>query len=80
LEVCIAVGFGRGGIMFPNESSMKKLNLYKCNRHVMRWLVYEMRLPVFSYDKDGHYYFAKTALFEEVIEKMPLHIKVLSWL
>jgi hypothetical protein len=58
----------------------KSDTVYECNKHVMRWLVYEKSLPVLSLGKGGKYYFRKTELFNECLKDMPLHIKFLGLL
>lgn len=50
---------------------------YKCNKHVMRYLVYTRYLPVLSVVGEI-YYFRKTEALRLALENMPLITKVLS--
>jgi hypothetical protein len=51
---------------------------YKCNKPVMRYLVYDCHLPVFSYDDKGFYYFVDNAQLQKCLKEMPLLTRVLS--
>ena len=48
---------------------------YVCNRAAMEWLVYEKLLPVLGY-KNNYYFFYKDEKLEEILKKMPLHLKI----
>ena len=50
---------------------------YKCNKYVMRYLVYERSLPILSIDGED-YYFTDNDLLKECLEEMPIVIRILS--
>ena len=61
--------------MLTNHNIIDKK--YKCNEHVMRYLVYKHGLTILSYD-DKYYYFAITDTLKTCLLTMPLHLKLLS--
>ena len=60
-----------------NPEKIDASKLYKCNRPVANWLIYEKHLPLFS-RKDGFFYFARTDELSKAIKEMPPHIILLS--
>jgi hypothetical protein len=45
---------------------------------VADYLVYELNIP-FAATKKGEYYFTKNELLEECLQKLPLHLRIISW-
>lgn len=60
-------------IINPEKFSKK----YRCKRDVMRYLVIECCLPVFSIEGD-YYYFIDNDRLRDCLKKMPLTLKILS--
>jgi hypothetical protein len=67
-----------GDAVLTNPDSLPSEDVYKCNRNVMRYLVYTCKLPILSYDKEGVYYFRNTGRLRDCLDKMPLLTKVFS--
>jgi hypothetical protein len=49
---------------------------FKCNKAVMRYLVYSCSLPILGMSEDS-YYFADTVALKNALKKMPIHLKML---
>jgi hypothetical protein len=57
-----------------NVSDMNQA--YSCTPFIGKWLI-EKNFPVLSL-KDGKYYFAETELLKEVVDTIPLWMKILD--
>jgi len=58
---------------------LKMNNKYKCNKHVMKYLVYRCKLPILAIDGDS-FYFTDNDILRECLKRMPLKIILLSFL
>jgi hypothetical protein len=63
--------------LIANPEYLFEEQKYKCNKHVMKYLVFECSIPLLSVD-DDYFYFTNNDLLKECLEKMPWHIKFLS--
>jgi len=63
--------------MILNPSVIFENKKYKCNWYVMKYLLYECSIPMLSVDHE-YFYFTNNDLLKECLDKMPLHIKILS--
>lgn len=63
--------------MFIKNLQGMDIPVYKCNVIIGEWLVNEKSIPVLSI-KDKKWYFSKTPLLEEVLESMPLYLRMLQ--
>ena len=63
----------------PKQLQLKDEEIYKCNKTVMRYLVYDCHFSILSFGgKEGEYYFRNNDALKEAIKNMPLNIKMLS--
>jgi hypothetical protein len=63
--------------MFIKNLQGSNIPVYKCNVFIGRYLVNERSIPLLSME-GSKWCFAKTALLDEVLESMPLYLKVLD--
>lgn len=51
------------------------IDLYKCKKPVMEYLVYECNIPLLSYE-GGFYYFADSEKLKYCRREMPISVKI----
>ncbi len=67
--------------MFVNPEQLPHIKKYKCNKRVMRYLVYDCHLTIFALGEEKDtYYFIMNSILQECLDKMPFWIKALSLL
>lgn len=55
-------------------------NKYGCSRKIMEYLVYDCRLSVLGYSKNGKvWYFTDNDKLQECLKNMPFHLKILAF-
>jgi len=59
--------------MFVNPGFIKRK--YKCNKLVANYLIHELGFPVLGMDEKS-YYFSDTPLLQEILQKLPLWLKI----
>jgi hypothetical protein len=50
---------------------------YRCKKRLANYLIYEKNLPVLDVDK-GYWYFCDNELLREILDGLPLWLKVLN--
>lgn len=63
--------------MIVNPEYLFEEQKYKCNKHVMKYLVFECSIPLLSVDED-YFYFTNNDLLKECLERMPLYLRIIS--
>lgn len=63
--------------MIANLSCIPEENQYECNVHVMRYLVYNCKIPILGVH-GKKYRFMKTRYLEKCLARMPLLVKIKS--
>jgi hypothetical protein len=65
--------------MIINSEIIDEKHKFACNKSTMEYLVYKCGIPLLSF-RNGKYYFAKNDKLEECLKRMPLIIKLKSYL
>lgn len=56
-----------------NPSSLS--NTYKCNKRIAQYLINQHKIPLLS-QKDGVFYFTRTDKLQNIIDNLPLWLKI----
>ena len=60
---------------------MKRFNpakVYKCNKLIRDWLIYQKHISILGQSEDGNWLFARTDKLKEALKDIPIYLKLVD--